>query len=60
MAPDALRLTPNGATLDVDGLLREPLRLTLGQLQIGLVDRVVAAEDVVRAGRQGPVGLGRC
>jgi hypothetical protein len=39
MAPDALRLTPNGATLDVDSLLREPLRLTLGQLHIGLVDR---------------------
>src|SRR4051812_19444785 len=39
MAPDALRLSPNGATLEVDGFLREPLRLTLGQLQIGLVDR---------------------
>jgi hypothetical protein len=39
LAPDALRLSPNGATLEVDGLLREPLRLTLGQLHIGLVDR---------------------
>ena len=39
MAPDALRLTPNGAVLEVDGFLREPLRLTLGQLQIGLVER---------------------
>src|SRR3954464_13735214 len=39
MAPDALRLSPNGATLEVDGFLREPLRLTLGQLQIGLVGR---------------------
>jgi hypothetical protein len=39
VAPDALRLNPNGATLEVDGLLREPLRLTLGQLHIGLVDR---------------------
>jgi hypothetical protein len=39
MAPDALRLTPNGATLEVESLLREPLKLTLGQLHIGLVDR---------------------
>src|SRR5690349_21796244 len=39
LAPDALRLSPAGATLEVDGLLREPLKLTLGQLQIGLVDR---------------------
>ena len=39
MAPDALRLNPAGATLEVDGLLRAPLRLTLGQLHIGLVDR---------------------
>ena len=38
-APDALRLTPNGATLEVDGQLRVPLRLTLGQLHIGMVDR---------------------
>jgi len=39
MSPDALRLSPAGATLEIDGLLREPLRLTLGQLHIGLVDR---------------------
>jgi hypothetical protein len=39
MAPDALRLTPNGATLEVESILREPLRLTLGQLHLGMVDR---------------------
>ena len=39
MVPDSLRLSPAGATLEVDGLLREPLKLTLGQLQIGLVER---------------------
>ncbi len=39
MAPDGLRLNPAGATLEVDGLLRAPLKLTLAQLQIGLVDR---------------------
>jgi hypothetical protein len=39
MAPDALRLTPNGATLEVENLLQNPLKLTLGQLHIGLVDR---------------------
>jgi hypothetical protein len=39
MAPDALRLTPNGATLEVDSILREPLKLTLGQLHLGQVDR---------------------
>ena len=39
IAPDALRLNPAGATLEVDGLLRAPLKLTLGQLQIGMVDR---------------------
>ena len=39
MAPDALRLTPNGATLEVESLLQTPLKLTLGQLHIGLVDR---------------------
>src|SRR4051794_567126 len=39
LSPDALRLTPAGATLEIEGLLREPLRLTLGQLHIGLVDR---------------------
>jgi hypothetical protein len=38
-APDALRLTPNGATLEVERLLRAPLRLTLGQLHLGMVDR---------------------
>src|SRR4051812_9134939 len=39
MAPDALRLSPNGATLEVDSILREPLRLTLGQLHLAQVDR---------------------
>jgi hypothetical protein len=39
VTPDALRLSPTGATLEVDGFLREPLRLTLGQLQIGMVER---------------------
>jgi hypothetical protein len=39
LSPDALRLSPAGAMLEVEGLLREPLRLTLGQLHIGLVDR---------------------
>jgi hypothetical protein len=39
IGPDALRLSPAGATLEADGLLREPLRLTLGQLHIGIVDR---------------------
>ncbi len=39
LSPDALRMNPNGATLEVDGLLREPLKLTLGQLHIGIVDR---------------------
>ena len=34
-----LRLSPQGATLEVDGLLQQPLHLTLGQLQIGLIDR---------------------
>ena len=42
MAPDALRLSPAGASLEVDGWLRAPLRLTLGQLHIGLVDRGAA------------------
>ena len=44
MAPDALRLSPNGATLEVDSILREPLKLTLGQLHIGLVERGSARE----------------
>jgi hypothetical protein len=39
IAPDALRLTPAGASLEAEGLFRQPLRLTLGQLQIGIVDR---------------------
>jgi len=39
MAPDALRLSPNGATLEVDSILREPLKLTLGQLHLARVDR---------------------
>ncbi len=39
MAPDTLRLTPAGASLEINGLFATPLRLTLGQLQIGLVDR---------------------
>jgi hypothetical protein len=39
LAPDALRMNPAGATLEIDGLLRAPLKLTLGQLQIGMVDR---------------------
>jgi hypothetical protein len=39
MAPDALRLSPNGATLEVESILREPLRLTLGQLHLAQVDR---------------------
>jgi hypothetical protein len=39
LAPDALRLTPAGASLEVEGLLRAPLRLTLGQLHLGMVDR---------------------
>src|SRR3954463_9831569 len=39
MAPDALRLSPNGATLEVDSILREPLKLTLGQLHLAQVDR---------------------
>src|SRR5919109_3382676 len=38
-APDVLRLSPNGATLEVDSILREPLRLTLGQLHLGMIDR---------------------
>jgi hypothetical protein len=39
MAPDALRLSPDGATLEVDSILRVPLQLTLGQLHLGQVDR---------------------
>ncbi|HWK27947.1 MAG TPA: hypothetical protein VNS09_15385 [Solirubrobacter sp.] len=39
IAPDALRLSPNGATLEVESMFREPLRLTLGQLHLAQVDR---------------------
>lgn len=39
LAPDALRINPAGATLEVDGFFREPLRLTLGQLHLGMIDR---------------------
>ena len=39
LAPDALRMNPAGATLEVDGLLRAPLKLTLGQLHLGNIDR---------------------
>jgi hypothetical protein len=39
MAPDALRLSPAGATLEVDSILRVPLQLTLGQLHLAQVDR---------------------
>jgi hypothetical protein len=39
LAPDALRINPAGATLEVDGLLRAPLRLALGQLRLGMIDR---------------------
>jgi hypothetical protein len=39
MAPDALRLSPNGATLEIDSILRVPLKLTLGQLHLAQVDR---------------------
>ncbi len=39
LSPDALRLTPAGATLEIDSLLHEPLKLTLGQLHLGNIDR---------------------
>src|SRR3954467_15771143 len=39
MAPDALRLSPNGATLEVDSILKEPLKLTLGQLHLAQAER---------------------
>ncbi|MDA0181432.1 hypothetical protein OJ997_14100 [Solirubrobacter phytolaccae] len=38
LAPDALRINPAGATLEVDGYFREPLKLTLGQLHLGMID----------------------
>jgi hypothetical protein len=39
---DLLRLSPNGATLVCERLLRAPLRLPLGQLHLGAVDRGAA------------------
>lgn len=39
MAPDALRLNPAGATLEVGGFFHTPLKLTLGQLHLGMIDR---------------------
>jgi hypothetical protein len=42
LAPDALRINPAGATLEVDGLFHTPLRLTLGQLHLGMIDRGAA------------------
>jgi hypothetical protein len=35
---DAVRLSPLGAVIEHDRMLREPLRLPLGTLQLGLVD----------------------
>jgi hypothetical protein len=35
---DAVRLSPTGAVIEHDRMLREPLRLPLGTLQLGLVD----------------------
>jgi hypothetical protein len=39
LAPDSLRLSPEGATLEVDSILRVPLQLTLNQLHLAQVDR---------------------
>jgi hypothetical protein len=39
MAPDALRINPAGATLEVDGFFHTPLKLTLGQLHLAMIDR---------------------
>ena len=39
MAPDALRINPAGATLEVDGFFHTPLKLTLGQLHLVMIDR---------------------
>lgn len=39
LAPDALRINPAGATLEVDGYFHTPLKLTLGQLHLGMIDR---------------------
>src|SRR5829696_5075370 len=36
--PDVLRVSALGATLEHEQLLREPLRLALGMLQIGIVE----------------------
>src|SRR5687767_3345717 len=35
---DLLRMSPLGATLEHERILREPLKLALGMLQIGLVE----------------------
>src|SRR4051794_11347863 len=34
----AVRFTPNGVVIECDAVLRRPLRLSLGQLQIGAID----------------------
>src|SRR4051812_23433684 len=47
-AEDALRLTPTGAVIEHARALHAPLRLPLGQLRLGLVDRGPA-----RVGRGG-------
>ncbi|MBE2316604.1 hypothetical protein DVA67_011500 [Solirubrobacter sp. CPCC 204708] len=39
VAPDALRINPAGATLEVGGFFHTPLKLTLGQLHLGMIDR---------------------
>jgi hypothetical protein len=39
LAPDALRINPAGATLEVDGFFHTPLKLTLGQLHLAMIDR---------------------
>lgn len=39
LAPDALRINPAGATLEVDGFFQQPLKLTLGQLHLAMIDR---------------------
>src|SRR4051812_21669460 len=39
---DGLRLSPQGAVLEAEELLAQPLQLPLGRLQIGLVDRGAA------------------
>jgi hypothetical protein len=46
---DFVRLSPQGATIVYERLLQAPLRLPLGQLQLGLVDRGAARVS-------GPVG----